>query len=84
MNNIIKYDYSKLRGKIREAFQTESSFAKKLGISKQGLSSKLNGRLNFNLHEISRMSLIFKFREEEMFEYFFRRKANIRKLDNVS
>jgi len=76
MNCVIRHDYSKLRGKIREVFHTETRFAKELGISKVSLSAKLNGRLNFNLNEISKMSLIFNLKEKEMFEYFFQRKPD--------
>ena len=75
MNSIIEYDYSKLRGKIREIFHTETRFARELGISKVNLSAKLNGRLNFSLNEISRISRIFNLKEKEMFDYFFIRKS---------
>jgi len=76
MNSIIAYDYSKLRGRIREVFHTETRFARELGISKVSLSGKLNGRQNFTLNEISKMSQIFNLKEKEMFEYFFHLKTN--------
>ena len=77
MDSVIRYDYSKLRGKIREVFHTETRFAKELGISKVSLSAKLNGRQNFTLNEISKMSLIFNLKEKEMLEFFFHRKPEI-------
>ena len=37
-----KYNYNKLKGKIRECFPTQTEFAQKLGISNTSLSNKLN------------------------------------------
>jgi len=76
MNSIIVFDYSKLRGRIREVFHTETRFARELGISKVSLSAKLNGRQNFSLNEISKMSHIFNLKEKEMFEFFFHQKPS--------
>lgn len=36
------FDYSKLKGKIKEVFGTQSAFAKAMGLSGVSLSSKLN------------------------------------------
>lgn len=36
-----KFDYSKLRGRIKECFGTEKSFAKELGLTAPVLSSRL-------------------------------------------
>ena len=37
------FDYSKLRGKIKEVFGTQAKFAKAMGMSTVTLSAKLNG-----------------------------------------
>jgi transcriptional regulator with XRE-family HTH domain len=76
MNSIIKYDYSELRGRIREVYHTETRFARELGISKVSLSAKLNGRQHFRLSEIGKMSHIFNMTEKEMFDYFFHQTPN--------
>ena len=44
--------YSKLRGKIVEAGFSQRSLAKALGISKNTLNAKVNGRTPFNTDEI--------------------------------
>ena len=36
------FDYSKLRGKIKEVFGTQAKFAKAMGMSTVTLSAKLN------------------------------------------
>ncbi len=48
------FDYSKLRGKIREKYGTEGEFAKALGISKTSLSDKLNNKVSFTSSEINK------------------------------
>jgi hypothetical protein len=37
------FDYSKLRGRIREKFKTESAFGKAMNLSHNTISKKLNG-----------------------------------------
>jgi hypothetical protein len=44
--------YAKLRGRIREIYQSEAQFAKALGVCKSTLSSKLNGKIAFKSDEI--------------------------------
>lgn len=46
------FDYSKLRGKIREVFGTEAIFAEKLQMSKGTLSFKLNGKAEWTNQEM--------------------------------
>ena len=40
------FDYSKLRGKIKEVFGTQAKFAKAMGMSTVTLSAKLNGTVH--------------------------------------
>lgn len=51
---MIRYDFSKLRGRIKEKLGNEAEFAKKLNISPASLSSKFNNRSDFTSTEISR------------------------------
>ncbi len=46
------FDYSKLRGKIKEVFGTQAKFAKAMGMSTVTLSAKLNGTVQFTAPEI--------------------------------
>ena len=48
------YDYSKLRGLIRENFGTLQAFANALGIGNSTLTSKLNNKTYFTQKEIQK------------------------------
>lgn len=51
---IYEYDFSKLRGRIKEKLGSEAKFAEKLDISPASLSSKFNNKSDFTASEISR------------------------------
>lgn len=51
---MIKYNFDKLKGKIKEVFNTQNEFAEALGIAPNTLSSKLNNQFDFSSNEISR------------------------------
>ncbi len=46
---------NKLKGKIVEAGYTQRSLAKEIGMSKNTLNSKVNGKIPFNTDEIERI-----------------------------
>lgn len=46
------FAYDKLKGKIKEVFQTQEAFAKALGMSKTTLSLKLNNTSEFSQSEM--------------------------------
>ncbi len=46
---------NKLKGKIVEAGYTQKSLAKEIGMSKNTLNSKINGKIPFNTDEIERI-----------------------------
>lgn len=50
----VKFDYSKLRGRIREVCGTETEFAEKMGISQVSLGAKLNNKTGFKNSEIKK------------------------------
>ena len=43
----MEFDYCKLRGKIREKFESDNNFAKALSISRVSLSQRLNNKSDF-------------------------------------
>ena len=49
-----EFDYSELRGKIREVFGTQEKFAKAMGFSTVALSKKLNNVVPFTQPEINK------------------------------
>lgn len=47
------YDYSKLKGKIREKYKTQGEFAKALSISESTLSLKLSNKAEWSQEEMT-------------------------------
>lgn len=71
-----KYDYRKLKGRIKECFPTQADFAQKLGISDTSLSNKLNNKNIFDQDEIKNSIEIFNLNATETMEYFFTLKVD--------
>lgn len=65
------FNYSKLKGRIREIFNTQSAFAKAIGMSATSLSAKLNNLVEFSQKEIDRAVKLLKISQEEIPIYFF-------------
>lgn len=71
------FEYSKLRGKIREFFGTEKEFAKALGISKTSLSAKLNGHVEFTQSEIASSVVLLEIPHDSIHILFFNEKVKV-------
>ncbi len=74
-----KYDYSMLRGRIRELFGSEKKFAERLRKEEIAMStgtfhSRINGYSYFKQPEIETICLILKIEFEKINTYFFTRK----------
>lgn len=67
------FDYSKLRGKIKECFDTQKSFAQALGISERALSLKLNNKVFFSQDEIEKICSLLNI--SDIGAYFFVQKV---------
>lgn len=65
------YDYSRLRGKIREKFGTEAAFAEEMGVSSVTLSSKLNNKKPFTQPEIVKAMGLLDFHRSQIADFFF-------------
>lgn len=65
------FDYSKLRGKIKEVYGTQDNFAMKIGIGRVSLSQRLNNLLDFSQEEIIKSCEILGIKKEEIPTYFF-------------
>lgn len=74
MKTII-FDYSKLRGKIKECMGTERTFAEKMGMSQQALSSRLNNKTEFTDSEIYAGKNILHLTADDIGTYFFTQKV---------
>lgn len=68
---ILAFDYSKLRGKIKEVFGTQDKFAKALGISGATLSLKLNNISEFTQQEMAASMRLLHEPARSVDKYFF-------------
>ena len=69
------YDYSSLKGKIKERYDTQNNFAKAVGLSSHTISHKLNGKIPFNQDEMQKICNILDIRIEDSWSYFFKPKV---------
>lgn len=51
---MVRYNFNKLKGKIREVFGTQNEFADAMNMAPNTLSSKLNNSTDFSSNEISK------------------------------
>lgn len=62
--------FAKLRGRIREMFGTQASFAKSMGMNPSTLSAKLNGSPDWTLLEIKKAVSLLDIHVAEIAVYF--------------
>lgn len=67
----MRFNYSKLRGKIKELGYSEESVAQKIGISPSSFNNKLNGKTNLSSKEIYLISNLLNISDGEFIVYFF-------------
>ena len=67
----MKFNYSKLRGKIKEVFNTQEKFAREMDISTTTLSAKLNNKIQLSQSEIEKTVELLKIDKEDIPVYFF-------------
>ena len=65
------FDYSKLRGRIREICKTQENYAEKLGIGYVSLSKRLNNQLEFSSSEIYNSCDVLEIPVNQIPDYFF-------------
>lgn len=75
----IRYDFSKLRGRIKEKLGSDAKFAEKIQISPASLSAKLNNRSDFTSSEISRSTDedVLDLKVEEIGIFFFTKQLEL-------
>lgn len=67
----MKWNYDKLRGKIKEVCGTQDTFAERLGIGRVSLSQRLNNQLEFSQEEMFKSCEILAICLEDIRAYFF-------------
>ena len=65
------FNYSKLKGRIIEKYGSMTNFSEKLGVSKQALSRKMNGNINFSRNDILKWCELLDIDQSEIGIYFF-------------
>lgn len=71
----VEYDYSKLRGKIKELFGRQEDFAVAMKMSTVALSAKLNNKVQFTQDEINKACNLLSISLEFIPIYFFTEKV---------
>lgn len=75
-NDKIKpFDYSKLRGRIKEKVNHQYVLAEAIGISNNAFSRKLNNALDFTNRETAKIVEVLDIKGDEIKEYFFTEKV---------
>ena len=67
----MKFNYSKLLGRMRECGFTQEKLANAIGISKGTLSAKLNNQFYFYAKEMYDICRVLNIPISEISEYFF-------------
>ena len=67
----IVFDFSKLRGRIKEIYGTQTAFALAMLMNEATLSNKLNNNVEFSPKEIVRACLLLCIDLSEVKLYFF-------------
>ena len=67
----MKYNYSKLLGRIKECGFTQETLASAIGMNKSTLSSKLNGRYPFTAKDIDNICKVLDISNDKIGVYFF-------------
>jgi len=65
------FTYDKLRGRIVEKFGSQDAFAKALGVSKQSVSKKMNGKTMFDQRDILGWSQLLDINLDEISAFYF-------------
>ena len=76
---MVEYNFSKLRGRIKEKIGSESKFAEKIGISSASLSAKFNNKSDFTATQITKAcdKDVLDIPVSEIGENFFEKKLEL-------
>lgn len=67
----MSFDYSKLKGRIKEVYGTQEAFGRAMGLSHVSISLKLNNKVEWKQKEINRATEILGITDNEIPWYFF-------------
>lgn len=67
----LKFDYSKVRGKIKEVFGTQDKFAENVNMGRVAVSQRLNNSIDLSDKEIFKWSRTLGIEAKDIPIYFF-------------
>jgi hypothetical protein len=67
----LTYDYSKLKGRIKEIYNTQEAFALAVGLSDRSLSLKLSSARGWKQDQIMKAINVLGLTEDDIQAYFF-------------
>ena len=71
----VVFDYSKLRGRIKEKCNSQKVFAQRVGSPAVSMSQKLNCHYYFTQKEILKIASVLEIADGDIGEYFFTQKV---------
>lgn len=80
----MKFNYNKLKGKIKEVYDTQENFTRELGLSRTSLNQRLNNHLEFSQSEILKSCKLLNINIKNINEYFFKINVQKNELDKVN
>lgn len=78
----MNYDYSKLKGKIRELGITQNEYARYIGITEQSLILRFKNKRQFRQEEMQKTMELFEEPIKNVHIYFFTQK--VQKIELIS
>lgn len=69
------FDYSKLRGRIKEVFGDQDNFGKSINLSSTSVSLKLNNKREWSQQEINKATEVLGIPDDQIHAYFFTEKV---------
>ena len=78
----MRFNYAKLKGRIKEKYGTQEGFANAIGISPTTISFKINGKAKWRQDEIVKAAKLLEISKKEIVEYFFNYEVQELELNN--
>lgn len=78
----MRFDYSKLKGRIREKYGNQEDFANAMGLTPTTISFKINGKAKWRQDEIVKAAKLLEISKKEIVEYFFNYEVQELELNN--
>ena len=78
----MRFNYAKLKGRIKEKNGNQEVFAKAIGLTPTTFSFKINGKAKWKQDEIVKAAKLLEISQDEIVEYFFNYKVQELELNN--